>query len=166
MIEIKRADSYIHFEIIESLARRILHKFYDHAIPEAHTTYFITKYQTATAIELQVKNGHSYFLLKYKGLYVGYLGLNQESDCLLLDKLYLLGKYRGHKIGKKALEFTDSFAKKSNISKIELIVNKENLETIAFYKHMGYTQLDIVPNHFETGQTIENYKMEKTVIVQ
>ena len=75
--------------------------------------------------------------------------------------MYLLEDYRGKKIGKKAVEFTDSFAKKTNISKIKLIVHKENLTTIKFYKRMGYKLLEIVPNHFETGQIIENYEMEK-----
>ncbi|AXT53392.1 hypothetical protein D1818_22125 [Aquimarina sp. BL5] len=50
---------------------------------------------------------------------------------------------------------------KNNISRIELIVHKENLKTIEFYKRMGYKLLDIVPNHFETGQIIENYQMVK-----
>ena len=61
MIEIKSAALYTDFEIIEGLVRRILHKFYDSTIPEEHTIYFINKYQTAKAIEGQVKNGSLYF---------------------------------------------------------------------------------------------------------
>ncbi len=163
MIDITKAVSYPDFEIIENLVRQILHKFYDSVIPKEHTIYFINKYQTAKAIERQVNKGSSYYILKYKGLNVGYLGLNKESDFLLLDKLYLLEDYRGKKIGKKAVEFTDSFAKKTNFSKIKLIVHKENLATIEFYKRMGYKLLEIIPNHFETGQIIENYEMEKVL---
>ncbi|TPN82915.1 GNAT family N-acetyltransferase [Aquimarina algicola] len=164
MIEIIPATTYSDFEIIEGLVRQILHKFYDPVIPKEHTKYFIEKYQTAKAIEQQVKNGSNYFLLKYESLNVGYLGLSKEPDFLLLDKLYLLEDYRGKKIGKKAIEFTDSFARKLIILKIKLIVHKENLETIEFYKRMGYRLLNIVPNHFETGQIIENYEMEKILL--
>ncbi|WP_027395807.1 GNAT family N-acetyltransferase [Aquimarina latercula] len=166
MIEITNAVLYADFEIIESLVKQILHKFYDPVIPKEHTKYFINKYQTAKAIEQQVENGSNYFLLKYKGLNVGYLALNKTSDFLLLDKLYLLEDYRGKKIGKKAIEFTDSFARKMNISRIELIVHKENLKTIEFYKKMEFKLLDIVPNHFETGQIIENYQMAKILVTK
>lgn len=44
MTEIIRAVSYSDFESIESLVRRILHKFYDSVIPKLHTEYFINKY--------------------------------------------------------------------------------------------------------------------------
>ena len=41
MIEIIPATTYSDFEIIESLVRQILHKFYDPVIPKEHTKYFI-----------------------------------------------------------------------------------------------------------------------------
>lgn len=118
MIEITNAVLYSDFEIIESLVRQILHKFYNPVIPKKNTKYFINKYQTAKAIEQQVTNGSSYYILKYRGLNVGYLGLNKESDFLLLDKLYLLEDYRGKKIGKKAIDFTNNFAKKRIFPKL------------------------------------------------
>lgn len=31
---------------------------------------------------------------------------------------------------------------------------------------MGYKLLEIVPNHFETGQIIENYEMEKILSIK
>ncbi len=163
MIEIIKAVAYSDFESIESLVRQILHKFYDPVIPKAHTEYFINKYQTAKAIEQQIKNGSTYFLLKYKGLNVGYLGLKETADFLLLDKLYLLENYRGKRIGKKAIDFTDHFAEKLTKSRIELIVHKENFSAIKFYKQKGYKLIGIVPNYFETGQIIENYRMVKTL---
>ncbi len=163
MIEIKSVVQYPDFEIIERLVRQILHKFYDATIPKEHTSYFINKYQTAEAIAGQVKNGSCYYLLKYEGVDVGYLGLVKEDNLVLLDKLYLLEGYRGKKIGKKAIEFTTRFAKEKGALKIALIVHKENHDTIQFYEHMGFELLEIVPNHFETGQIIENYRMEKIV---
>ena len=62
MIAITKAVIYSDFEIIESLARQILHKFYDSVIPKEHTKYFINKYQTAKAIEQQVNHGSSYYI--------------------------------------------------------------------------------------------------------
>ena len=56
MIDIIKAVSYPDFEIIENLVRQILHKFYDSVIPKEHTKYFINKYQTAKAIERQIKS--------------------------------------------------------------------------------------------------------------
>ena len=62
------------------------------------------------------------------------------------------------------MKFTDDFAYRMKLSKIKLIVHKENFRTIEFYKKMGYQLLEIVPNHFETGQIIENYEMEKILV--
>lgn len=163
MIRITSALLSTDFEIIEDLARKILHKFYDPVIPKEHTSYFINKYQTAKAIEAQVKDGHLYYVLEYDGLNVGYLGIIRKSNTLLLDKLYILEAYRGKKIGKKAIEFTHKFAEKLELTKIELIVHKSNQKSIEFYKRMGYTSLGIVPNHFETGQLIENYQMVRNI---
>ncbi|WP_109300005.1 GNAT family N-acetyltransferase [Aquimarina sp. AU474] len=162
MIEIKKANNSTEFKIIEALANKILHEVYDPIIPAEHTDYFITEFQTENAIENQIKNENfSYFLLNFDTKNVGYLGIQKLDKKLILSKLYILESFRGLKIGKKALEYVNAFATDNGIDKIELIVNRQNQNTIDIYLKNGFKIVESIVNSFPNGHSVEDYKMEK-----
>lgn len=125
MIEIKKASNKFDYQIIEKLAREILHEVYASIISTDHTDHFLESYQTEEAIASQIdEQGFSYFLFIYDQDILGYLGLQKLGGTLVLSKLYILSSYRGLKIGKRALEYVDDFAQENEVDKIELIVNQ------------------------------------------
>ena len=139
MIKIKKAVNKTEFKIIEKLAIEILHEVYDQIIPAKHTDYFITEFQSVSAIGRQIKNENfSYFLLNFENKNVGYLGIQKLNKKLILSKLYILESFRGLKIGKTALEYVNVFAANNRIEKIELIVNQQNQNTIDIYLKKGF----------------------------
>ncbi|NMH89626.1 GNAT family N-acetyltransferase [Flavivirga algicola] len=164
MIEIKKADNTTDFKIIEKLAKEILHEVYDPIIPAEHTDYFLTKFQSVNAIENQIKNENfSYFLLNYDTKNAGYLGIQKMIKKLILSKLYILKSFRGIKIGKTALRYVNRFAMENGIERIELIVNRQNQNTINIYLKNEFKIVESIINSFPNGYSIEDYKMEKNV---
>lgn len=167
MIEIKKVGNRSDYGIIEKLATEILHEVYDPIIPAEHTDYFLTRFQSENAIEAQIKNENfSYFLLKYDTKNVGYLGIQAQKGKLVLSKLYILKSFRGLKIGKRALEHVNEFAMNNRIEKIELIVNQQNQNTIDIYLRNGFKIIESIVNSFPNGHSVQDYKMEKIVILE
>ena len=166
MIEIKKADKTTEFKVIEKLATEILHEVYDPIIPAEHTDYFLSEFQSKNAIENQIQNENfSYFLLNYDSKNVGYLGIQKLNKKLILSKLYILESFRGLKIGKTALEYVNRFAIENGIEKIELIVNRHNQNTIDIYLKNEYKIVESIVNSFPNGHSVEDYKMEKILII-
>lgn len=164
MIEIIKADTATDFKIIEKLANEILHEVYDPIIPAEHTDFFLKKYQSENAIKHQIEiENFSYFLLSFDTKSVGYLGIQQLNEKLILSKLYILASFRGLKIGKTALEYVNRFAADNGLEKIELIVNRKNQHTIEIYLNSGFKIVESIVSAFPNGHSIEDYKMEKVV---
>ncbi len=167
MIEIKKATNSTEFKIIEKLAIEILHEVYDPIIPAEHTEYFLTEFQSENAIINQIENENfSYFLLNYDTNNVGYLGIQKLNKKLILSKLYILESFRGLKIGKTALQYVNKFAMENGIERIELIVNRQNQNTIDIYLKNEYKIVESIVNSFPNGHSVEDYKMEKILITK
>ena len=164
MIKIKKVTQEIEISIIEKLAGEILHEVYDSIIPPEHTDYFLERFQSVSAIKNQIENKNfNYYLLKYNNQNVGYLGIQQSTQILNLSKLYILKSYRGKKIGKIALEFVNEFALTNGMQRIELIVNRQNQNTIEIYQKKGFKVVESIVNSFPNGYNIEDYRMEKVL---
>jgi len=162
MIEIEKAKNRTDYKVIEKLATEILHEVYDPIIPAEHTEYFLTEFQSENAIANQIKNENfSYFLLNYNTQNVGYLGIQKLNTKLILSKLYILKSFRGLKIGKAALAYVNKFAIEYRIEKIELIVNRQNQNTIDIYLKNEFKIVESIINSFPNGHSVEDYKMEK-----
>ncbi len=74
--------------------------------------------------------------------------------------------FRGLKIGKTAIEYVDGFATDNGIEKIELIVNQQNKNTIDIYLKKRFKIVESIANSFPNGHSVEDYKMEKILILK
>lgn len=158
------ANTISQFQAIEKLAREILPDHYGPYIPLKNILYFLDKFQTVKAIEQQIADGFEYYLLTDETIDAGYLGIQIIENGLNLNKLYILKQCRGKGIGEKAMQFTDHRAVAAKASKIELIVNKYNYETIAFYEKRGYSITESLVHNYDNVYTVEEYKMTKQLI--
>jgi diamine N-acetyltransferase len=160
-MEIIAAKTVSQFQIIEKLAREIMPEHYGPYIPLDNILYFINKFQTVKAIQEQIEKGYEYWLLHHSGKDVGYLGIQVTGNILILSKLYILKQFRGKGIGDKAMLLVDERASAAKVSKIELIVNKLNFETIKFYEKRGYTIAESFVHNYDNEYSVEEYKMMK-----
>lgn len=161
MTKIILADSEQNFQLIADLAHAIWTEHYIPITGEASVTYMLNKFQSSSAIELQVKDNFNYYILEYNGTPVGYFAYRIEPDFLFLSKYYILKSYRGKGIGKIALSFIEAQAKKQNSKKIWLSVNKDNTNSINAYLKMGFQNVDERVLDIGEGHVMDDYILEK-----
>ena len=161
MIEISIANTVSNYKRIEQLAGVIWREHYIPITGEGQVEHMLEKYQSASAISNQVKDGFQYFIIYCNEIPTGYLSIKKENDKLFLSKIYVLKEYRGNKIGKMAMLFIEDKAKGMNCSKVVLTVNKNNTNSILAYERLGFKNLGSVVKDIGKGFVMDDYKMEK-----
>ena len=146
------------------LARKIWTEHYTPIIGKAQVEYMLEKFHSEEAISNQIKNeGISYYLLKMKGKYVGYIAFQERNGKseLFLSKFYILSGHRGQGYGREAMEFIEKAAMDRNLGKIILTVNKNNCSAIKVYEKMGFEKKGSVVKDIGVGFIMDDYIMQK-----
>jgi ribosomal protein S18 acetylase RimI-like enzyme len=157
------AKSTADLQAIETMAREIIPEVYGGYVPLHHCQFYIEQFQILSALERQLQQGYLYFLLQIEGKNYGYFAYVIYKDRVHLSKLYLLPAARGKGLGQLALDLTFTAAKKGGINKIDLIVNRENVGAIAFYKKNGFQITDAIETDFGNGTLVKDYRMENNL---
>lgn len=87
-------------------------------------------------------------------------GVRPEEDALFLSKLYIHSGSRGRGYARQALNFLIQRCKKYGLTKIWLTVNRNNLNTIAAYKKMGFQIVREQVADIGNGFVMDDYIME------
>ncbi len=151
-------------EDVATLAQQIWQQHFTPIIGSAQVAYMLDKFQSTKAISHQIDHEQFlYYLLKRNGIAVGYTGFKLHNDLLFLSKLYIHADYRRQGVGRAAIEFITSKAKKAGASFIRLTVNRHNLVTIKAYKRCGFVIADEVVADIGNGFVMDDYVMEKVI---
>lgn len=161
MIQIILAQKPSDYKLIAQLAKTIWQEHYTPIIGKNQVVYMLDKYQSATAIEEQIKLEFNYYLIIYQEKAVGYLSFKKELEALFLSKIYILSNYRGLNIGKTAMLFIENKVVEMDCKKIILTVNKYNTSSINIYEKMGFKNIDSVINDIGNGFVMDDFVMEK-----
>jgi len=161
MIKIDVATTIQDFLKIESLADAIWREHYIPIIGKSQIDYMLDKFQSAKAIEKQVKSGFDYFTIFYNNIPVGYMSIKQETNALFLSKIYILSNYRGKKIGKKAMQFIEHKAKIYELKNIRLTVNIHNTDSIKAYEKLGFSNVGPIVSDIGNGFIMDDFEMIK-----
>ena len=149
--------------LVEMLATKIWHEHYPQIIGKEQVDYMLAKYQSFPAIKRQINDGVSYYLLYENNHPVGYFSYHFESDALFLSKIYVMKEVRGNGVGKHAMQFITSKAHEQPVKRVKLTVNKYNLDSIEFYKSLGFATVDSVEKDIGGGFIMDDYVMEMPV---
>lgn len=148
---------------IEALADDIWHEHYAPLLGEAQVNYMLEKFQSVDAINSQIMSGTEYFVLMYEYLMAGYIGMKEEADALLLDKLYIHEECRGHHIATNVLNYLIGVCKKRGLNKIWLTCNQTSVKTLDILKHLGFVavkeQTTEIGNGFVMNECVMEYKI-------
>lgn len=149
---------------LANLASAIWHEYWVEILSNEQIDYMVDKFQSENAIKKQVENeNYTYFFIQKKSENIGYIGLSQKTEYLFLSKFYIKKEYRNKGIGTKVFEFIKEFAKLNNHNKIQLTVNKNNINTINAYKKWGFKTIDSVVTPIGSGFVMDDYIMEYDV---
>jgi len=163
MTTIVPAQTRANYLIIADLANLIWTEHYTPIIGEQQVAYMLEKFQSALAIEDQVEKGIMYYLLLYQDTHVGYFSFSKNEESLFLSKLYVLNSARGNGIGRAALSFIEVQAKKLNLKKIKLTVNKFNTNSIKMYEKLGFVNIEAIVQNIGNGYVMDDYVLEKVI---
>jgi ribosomal protein S18 acetylase RimI-like enzyme len=150
-------------DIVEALAVDIWNEHYIPIIGKPQVNYMLEKFQSKEAMIEQIKNGYTYYLVEEEGRNIGYIGIELKKGELFLSKLYIMSSERGKGYGKKAVQFLEDLAREKKLNKISLTVNKNNVNSIAVYEKMGFTNLGSIVMDIGGGFVMDDYKMEKSL---
>ncbi|MDO7138444.1 GNAT family N-acetyltransferase [Algibacter lectus] len=161
MIAVKSVKTQEDFKLVETLASQIWHQHYPDIIGLEQVEYMLAKFNSAKAIEEQVRLGAQFYCLIYNETPVGYMAIKPEGDFLFLSKLYVAETSRGKGVGRVALNFIDEEAKKQQLLGIRLKVNKYNTASIAAYEKLGFKNVKASVTDIGNGFVMDDFEMEK-----
>ncbi len=151
---------------LESLAREIWTEHYLPIIGQEQIDYMLDKFQSFSAITRQIQcEGYQYYFIVAKGTEVGYLGLVPDlaEDKMMISKIYVSKSARGTGAGTAALSFAKDLCQQQGIGKLWLTVNRNNSDTIKWYKKNGFAVVEEAANSIGHGFVMDDYIMEMTL---
>ncbi len=110
-------------------------------------SHYLKENFTIARIEEEMKDPESFFFLAFSGKEVaGYMKLNKGkaqkesfgNDCLEVERLYVLRKFKGRGIGKKLMNSAIGFALNNDLKFVWLGVWENNKTAILFYQKFGF----------------------------
>ena len=162
-ISVRMVTSEEDISKVEELATEIWTEHYTPIIGIEQVEYMLGNFQSFDAIEKQISEGMSYFLLNYKGEPSGYLACKSEGEDLFLSKIYVLFELRGKGMGSYAMEFLSSLAREKGSLRLSLTVNKNNTNSIRAYEKLGFVNLGPLETDIGGGFVMDDYVMKKTL---
>ncbi len=140
MIHIRKAGPEEDSRLLANLANTIWREHYIPIIGKPQVDYMLENFQSQKAISRQIRDGVAYFVLEWDHEPVGYYAYEpRESECFL-SKIYVLKDFRGKGLGKAAMKDLRDQAIAAGCKRITLTVNKDNSDSIAAYRKMGFRQ--------------------------
>lgn len=132
---------------IAALALQTFIESHGHSASEADIKAYVTDKLSVQKIEAELSDQQNLFHLVYmNGELAGYSKIIPETKCEFvpeqgiakMERLYVLEKFHGMKIGKQLMDFNIQLAKNQQQKGMWLYTWVENQRAIAFYTNIGF----------------------------
>ena len=158
-MEIIRAESPDDVALIARLANTIWREHYTPIIGKGQVDYMMERFQSREAIAHQMDTGHTYEILVHQEEAIGYIAYQPRGEQLFLSKYYVEKSQRGKGFGKLAMGHIIECGKALGCTQIKLTVNKDNTNSIAAYKAMGFQITGPIVQDIGNGFVMDDYRM-------
>lgn len=141
------AAAEIHLEDLLRVARRSFIAAFRHLNDPAVFDTYLDKEMSQESLRRQLQNPDSrFFLFESEGSTVGYTKLNvraaqtepMDESHMEVERIYLLPEHQGNGLGRAMMEHAIVLAKSEGFTTLWLGVWQGKLDSIAFYKRMGF----------------------------
>lgn len=139
---------------LSKLSRRTFEEAFEDANNPDDFKDYINKAFSESQLKRELQNKNSSFYFVYVGLdLVGYFKLNfntaqteyKNQNSFELERIYVLSKFQGQKIGKSILQEVISMASAEKKNFIWLGVWQKNYDAIRFYEKFGFKKMGTHP---------------------
>ena len=161
MISLKQIRSKQEIADTARLADSIWHEHFTPIIGKQQVDYMLNKFQSAAAIAEQIRQGYIYFALMLDRRQIGYAGFRIDEDALFLSKLYIQKEFRGRGFSHVVLQTAEQLAQQHDKSVIRLTCNKNNANSLAVYKKIGFEIARKEKTDIGNGFFMDDYILEK-----
>lgn len=158
-----KVDTDNQIQEVAALADIIWHEHFTPIIGTGQVEYMIDKFQSATALQSQLKDRYEYYQIFDEGEFCGYCGIHPENGKLFLSKLYVKKECRGRRLASKAFDFIKDLCRDRGLASIWLTCNKHNENSLAVYRHFGFRTIDTQQADIGSGYIMDDYIMEYVI---
>ena len=148
---------------VYAVAVAIWEQHYTPIIGEEQVEYMVEKFLSPDAIVEQINSGYEYFLFSYDYTFAGFAAIEERGEELFLSKLYVDEEFRGKGIGKYMFQKFVEIAKMRNLKKIWLTCNRNNVNSLAFYEHLGLKKVREEVTDIGNGFVMDDFILEYEV---
>ncbi len=147
---------------VSRLAKKIWREHYTKIIGPDQVDYMVSKYQAPYPIWLDMtRRGFTYDILFSEYQAIGYMSsrIDHAERQLFLSKFYIERSWRGRGLARRMLELLINRCAEDQLESIWLTVNRNNLESIATYQHLGFVVTDDVVQDIGSGYVMDDHIM-------
>ncbi|MCR5275470.1 MAG: HAD-IA family hydrolase [Clostridiales bacterium] len=149
---------------VVSLAQIIWNEWFPKIISQEQVNYMVEIFQSMPAIDKAIEEeGYQYFLEVLGDTPIGYMGVKEQEDALLLSKLYLMKPFRGQRRSNVFFEKAEEIAREKGKDKVRLYVNRYNYNSIRVYLRRGFRIVKEEKTDIGGGFICDDYIMEKEI---
>ena len=146
--------------LVLELAREIWDEHYIKILTQEQIDYMLNLFYSEEKIKGELEEGISWEMLYENGQPIGYLVCKLEPEKLYISKIYLKAETRGKGLGKFLLNRAVELAKQNDKKSIYLNVNKNNVNSIAFYERNGFVKMDEGVFEIGNGFVMDDFILE------
>jgi len=136
---------------------------YEHSTTKANMSFYVDTFFNEFVItdEIESRN-HRYFIVFVEEEPAAYVKIGDshkpeklsDQKALEIERIYVLNKFQGNKIGLMMMDFCRKFAEENSFEWLWLCVWNENKKAIGFYKNYGFENFDTT--QFKLGEEISD----------
>lgn len=149
--------------LIHELAEKTWWPAYGSILSKEQISFMLKNMYSESALRDQMRDNIKFILVTRNDDHVAFAGYSTEGGQILkIHKLYVLPSEQGKGTGKNLIDHFVHLAKKLNIARVELNVNRAN-PALSFYEKMGFRiaeTIDIPYHQF----MLNDYVMRKDLL--
>ena len=153
-------------EPLTALVREIWHQHYPGIITAKQIEYMLEQRYSPDSIRAEIESGAARWVkLLVNGELGGFASYEADSArrAVKLDKLYVHGLFRGRGYGAALARHVEHAARTQGCDHVYLQVNRNNFDSIAVYRRLGFEVMDRVKTDIGGGFYMDDYVMAKDV---
>lgn len=159
-MEWKKAETDQDFERMAALASEVWHEHFTPIIGQAQVEYMLSEFLSPDAIKRAVSEGYDFRLIMDDHLCErGLIAFRLEESRVFISKFYLKKEARGQGLATAILERIKAIARANDKGAIYLTCNKNNVKSLAVYRHWGFRETDSFVKDIGKGFVMDDYVM-------
>jgi diamine N-acetyltransferase len=144
--------------VLQKLAEEVWWKHYPEIIGESQVKYMLDLFYSEQALtEQMITKGHQFFFINDGESKVGFISVEEKTDCLFINKFYILPTLQGKSIGTITYSAIKEMYKHLKLAR--LTVNRQNFKSINFYFKLGFKIEQVIDIPIDGGFVMNDFIM-------